>query len=189
MSQVPLSDPSVQAPYEGANLPVNQRKVNINAYQGTVQAEKITANKQLAVGGPIISSNSGQPLVIMSDVVIQGSITSTGPNNVNTLQPIFPGDQAPVMPDVVVVGGGCCGLTVTKILSDNPNLRVLCVDAGRDTTKDPIVTQPFAAQPYRGTGPVTLNAIGVLLDPSVSSFQSAVQGPQDAWTPLSTLDF
>lgn len=44
--------------------------------------------------------------------------------------------------DYVVVGGGTAGLTVASRLTEDPDTRVLVVEAGPDNTQDPIVLTP-----------------------------------------------
>lgn len=44
--------------------------------------------------------------------------------------------------DFVIVGGGVSGLVVATRLSENPDIRVLVLEAGEDQTADPRVNIP-----------------------------------------------
>lgn len=97
----------------------------------------------------------------------------------NEMNICFPGDDKPMIPDYIVLGGGCAGLTVAKELSDGNNKRVLVLELGNDNTNNPLVTAPFIPSPYRGDDEVELNAFNVIFDPSISSYNGAPQGAGD----------
>ena len=44
--------------------------------------------------------------------------------------------------DYVVVGGGTAGLVVAARLSEDPNLKVVVLEAGEDHTSDPRISMP-----------------------------------------------
>lgn len=44
--------------------------------------------------------------------------------------------------DYVIVGGGTSGLVVANRLTENPNVHVIVLEAGEDTTADPRVNIP-----------------------------------------------
>lgn len=50
--------------------------------------------------------------------------------------------------DFVIVGGGTAGLVVANRLTENPNIRVLVLEAGTNRLNDPRITVP-------GLGPAT----------------------------------
>lgn len=45
-------------------------------------------------------------------------------------------------PNYIIIGGGTSGLVVANRLSENPNIRVLVLEAGNDLTSDPRVNVP-----------------------------------------------
>jgi choline dehydrogenase-like flavoprotein len=46
------------------------------------------------------------------------------------------------MYDYVIVGGGTSGLTVADRLTEDPNVKVLVIEAGGDHSADPLVATP-----------------------------------------------
>lgn len=44
--------------------------------------------------------------------------------------------------DHVIIGGGTAGLTLANRLTEDPNVKVLVVEAGADRSKDPLVLTP-----------------------------------------------
>lgn len=44
--------------------------------------------------------------------------------------------------DYVIVGGGTSGLTVADRLTEDPNVKVLVIEAGGDHSADPLVATP-----------------------------------------------
>ena len=51
--------------------------------------------------------------------------------------------------DIVIAGGGTSGLVVATRLTEDPNIRVLVIEAGADRRNDPRITTPgLAAATY-----------------------------------------
>lgn len=115
-------------------------------------------------------------LTVRGDICVSGRII--GPDEIRV---VFPGDSSAEIPDYVICGGGCVGLSIAKTLSDDLQTRVLVLEMGNDNTQNGLVKYPFWSSQYRGTGPEELNAVNVLLDPKISSFNGAPQGPGDAF--------
>ena len=44
--------------------------------------------------------------------------------------------------DYLIAGGGTAGLTLAARLSENPKIQVGVIEAGKDTTEDPLVLNP-----------------------------------------------
>ncbi|KAI1500750.1 alcohol oxidase [Biscogniauxia marginata] len=49
---------------------------------------------------------------------------------------------SPFSPDYIIIGGGTSGLVVANRLSENPNVQVLVIEAGKDLSADPRVNIP-----------------------------------------------
>ena len=85
------NDPSVISPFEGRGLSPQDRKVNINAHNGTMQAVRITGDD--IQGGEITSGNmnvNGHLVVLGTIRDTTGNITSERPFTEVIMQPADP---------------------------------------------------------------------------------------------------
>jgi hypothetical protein len=138
---------------------------------------------------PIVNISKTAPVLAsivynsVDDLLYYGNGKSWSPIGTgNQLTPIFPGDDIPIIPDYVICGGGTVALALAASLSSDNTTRVLVLEMGNDNSTNPLVTQPFSPAPYRGNGPTILNAFSVTMDPSITSFNGAPQGPGDGYS-------
>lgn len=130
-----LVDPSLAVPFEGRGLDPNDRKVNINSFAGTIEAEQITARKKLVVTE--ISSMNGEPIQLTAPLqtvnVKQQSRVLTSQNVAARRS----NGTAPEQYDIIICGAGTAGsLLVYRLAQQFPTKKILLLEAGKDDVQD-----------------------------------------------------
>lgn len=121
-----LTDPSLAVPFEGKGLDPNERRVNINARDGTIGCDSLSTREIKSLDGTPIGVRAG--MTIKGDITIDGVITQVNGTY-----------------DIIICGVGTAGSVAMRRISDAlPTLSVLGLVTGENNDDNPISKYPFA---------------------------------------------